>query len=80
MKITAHFKTNKTGNVHVMLTLRYIYITIPATKEQQVLNIMSVNVCVCILALITQHANQTFSVWYYTVTCGLPDSAIFFHK
>jgi len=61
-----------------MLTLRYIYIIIPATKEQQVLNIMSVNVCVCILALITQHANQTFSVWYYTVTCGLPDLAILF--
>ena len=61
-----------------MLTLGYIYITIPATEKQQVLNIMSVNVCIYILALITQHANQIFSVQYYIVTCGLPDSAIFF--
>jgi len=36
--------------------------------------------CVCILALITQHANQIFSVRYCIVTCGLPDSATFFHK
>jgi hypothetical protein len=56
------FKTNKTGNAHVMLTLRYIHVTTPATEMQQVLNITSVNVCVCSLALITQHANQIFSV------------------
>ena len=41
---------------------------------------MSVNVCVCMLALITQHANKIFSVQYYIVTCGLPDSAKYSHK
>jgi hypothetical protein len=37
------------------------------------------NVCVCTLALVTQHAKRIFSAPYYIVICSLSGCTIFFH-
>jgi hypothetical protein len=36
-------------------------------------------VCVCTLALVIWHANVTFSVPHYIITCDLPGCTTFFH-
>jgi len=36
-------------------------------------------VCVCILAVVNQHANHIFSALHYTLLCDLSGSTILFH-
>lgn len=72
-----HLKQERQCMYHV--TLRHIHITIISMEKQLLLNI----VCVCILALVTQHTNCIFSAPYYIVIHGLSGSTIFpplYHK
>jgi len=37
-------------------------------------------VCVCILALVTRHANRVFPAPRYVVTCGLSGATVLLYK
>ena len=64
-------ETNKTGNVHTNVTSKGVRVTTVAVAEQNVLNILSV--CVCVLSYPACNACAPYCI----VICGLPRSTIF---
>jgi len=88
--LLAHFKVNKAGNAHTMLTPRRVHKPLLPWKSNKysVLCARMVCVCVyvcvrvrvCILALVVRQANRVFSASYDIVIRSLSSSTVYSHS
>jgi hypothetical protein len=72
----AKLQINKTGNGRIYITLKCVRVTIVAVAEHKYYKFC---LCVSIVPFVIRHANRTFFVPHYIVTCVLSGSTIFFH-